>query len=111
MREQLTGLGAAILGTTQQVFPRVRGAARFATTRPPRLDTSRLKVAMQEQADIYIKWWIDRYTRGLIYELPTLHEIKVTFQGNALVGEQTRAMCTSLLGMLVAARQRLTCEQ
>ena len=66
------------------------------TVRPnplPRIDSTPLKVALQEQADVYLGRWIYSYNGGLSRTLPSLQEIKDAFEDHKLTDEQMREMC------------------
>ena len=78
---------------------------------PPRREFSTVKVAMLEQADIYLDWYRISCESGQIRALPDLEAIAASFQDNKLVDEHIRQTCTILFGLPVAAKQDLTDQQ
>ena len=66
---------------------------------------------MQEQADIYLEWYIRRYESGEDQELPDLETIVASFQTNKLVNEHTWQMCTKSFGVPIVAKQELIDQQ
>ena len=66
---------------------------------PPRREFSAIKVAMQDQADIFLDWYRNTYENGRLRTLLDLERIAASFQGEKLVDEHIRQMCTKVFGV------------
>ena len=66
---------------------------------------------MQEQAAIFLEWYIRRSESGENQESPTLDDITAAFQDAKLVDDHIREMCTQLFGVPIVAKQTLTDQQ
>ena len=78
---------------------------------PPRRDFSEIKIAMQEQADLFLDWYRINYENGRLRALPDLERISASFQDEKLVDEHIRQMCTKVFGVPTVIKQDLTDQQ